>query len=61
MSNKIVAVVLMILVFAFPFRWAFLSENVSHITGLIGFLITLAAFFVIVLLLNKGDKEVVGH
>jgi len=60
MSNKLISFVIIALVFAFPFRWAYISD-VSHFVSLLGFLITLAAFFVILVLLNKDDKNVAGH
>ncbi len=61
MSNKLIAFGILALVFAFPFRWAFISEGVSHFLSLLGFLITLASFFLIVFLLNKEDKPAAGH
>lgn len=44
-------------VFIGPFRWAFLSDDENHILQLAGFLFTLAAFFIIVILLNKDQKK----
>jgi len=58
-SNKLIAYAIMLGIFAGPFRWAFFSEGEGNILPLAGFLFTLAAFFIIVILLNKDPKK--GH
>jgi hypothetical protein len=61
MTNKLISYLILIAVFAFPFRWAFLYEGEGNVLPLVGFLLTLAAFFLIVVLLNRDGKEASNH
>jgi hypothetical protein len=61
MSNKLIAYVVLLLIFIGPFRWAFLYEGEGNIVPLVGFVLTLAAFFLSVYLLNKDGKKVSDH